>query len=269
MLIPGFSTGQTIYESQHSVVCRGTREEDGVPVMLKFLNAEDPQAPDIAALEREHEIALGLLGLGVPATFGAIQHGSTVCLVVEDLGGDSLSTVLRWQRRTLDDFFLIALRVAESVGAIQQKDIIHKDINSSNILWNRGTGGVRTIDSGIASRLCCERSDEASAKGSTSKMAEDRYQSAFELRYDLEQCAAQVRHGGAGSAFVPGKADFSDKLRIPQHLFGRDQEIGQLEATISQARQVAAQLVLSHGAELSSFDDARDSGSGRRERNVP
>ena len=63
-----------------------------------------------------------------------------------------------------------------------------------------------------------------------SKTAEDRYQSAYGLSYDLEKCWNQWRETGQIEWFTPGEQDTSDKFQISQKLYGRAAEIAALMA---------------------------------------
>ncbi|WP_293270597.1 hybrid sensor histidine kinase/response regulator [Microcoleus sp. PH2017_02_FOX_O_A] len=60
------------------------------------------------------------------------------------------------------------------------------------------------------------------------KTAEDRYQSADGLRFDLETCLAQLQAGGNISDFTAGNADRAGQLLIPQKLYGREAEVAAL-----------------------------------------
>ncbi|MEG4865910.1 MULTISPECIES: hybrid sensor histidine kinase/response regulator [unclassified Microcoleus] len=60
------------------------------------------------------------------------------------------------------------------------------------------------------------------------KMAEDRYQSADGLRFDLETCLAQLQATGNISDFTAGNADRAGQLLIPQKLYGREAEVAAL-----------------------------------------
>jgi len=60
------------------------------------------------------------------------------------------------------------------------------------------------------------------------KRVEDRYQSARGLRHDLERCLAQWSSRGAIESFTLGERDASDRLQIPQKLYGREEEIALL-----------------------------------------
>lgn len=62
------------------------------------------------------------------------------------------------------------------------------------------------------------------------KNAEERYQSAWGLKTDLEDCVLQWEKTGAIAFFSLGRNDISDQFQIPQKLYGREQEIAALLA---------------------------------------
>ena len=57
------------------------------------------------------------------------------------------------------------------------------------------------------------------------KNAEDRYQSAFGLKNDLDVCYEKWKTTGTIDNFVVGQLDISDFFDIPQKLYGREQEV--------------------------------------------
>ncbi|HSD21410.1 MAG TPA: AAA family ATPase [Anaeromyxobacter sp.] len=57
------------------------------------------------------------------------------------------------------------------------------------------------------------------------KIADDRYQTARGLKFDLERCLAQLRVGHRIDPFPLGERDVPDRLQIPQRLYGRDAEV--------------------------------------------
>jgi len=57
------------------------------------------------------------------------------------------------------------------------------------------------------------------------KAAEERYQSAWGLKADLEACWHQLQTTGQIEEFICGQHDFSDKFQIPPKLYGRQPEI--------------------------------------------
>ena len=60
------------------------------------------------------------------------------------------------------------------------------------------------------------------------KNAEDRYQSAWGIKADLERCAQQLAEMGQINAISLGLQDISEQFRIPQKLYGREAEIAAL-----------------------------------------
>jgi len=56
------------------------------------------------------------------------------------------------------------------------------------------------------------------------KNPEDRYRTAFGLKYDLEKCLTQWQQQKKVHDFVLGEKDYSGKFRIPQKLYGRYSE---------------------------------------------
>ena len=62
------------------------------------------------------------------------------------------------------------------------------------------------------------------------KTAEERYQSAFGLRLDLETCLQQYSEKGSISPFPLGERDMCDRFVIPEKLYGREAEVATLLA---------------------------------------
>ena len=62
------------------------------------------------------------------------------------------------------------------------------------------------------------------------KNAEDRYQSAWGLKSDLEKCLMTWQQTRNIPRFTLGQNDYIDQLQIPQKLYGREQEISALLA---------------------------------------
>ncbi|MBE9114729.1 AAA family ATPase [Lusitaniella coriacea LEGE 07157] len=63
------------------------------------------------------------------------------------------------------------------------------------------------------------------------KNAEDRYQSALGLKYDLEKCLYQWQENGTIEPFELGERDICARFAIPEKLYGRETEVATLLAT--------------------------------------
>lgn len=63
------------------------------------------------------------------------------------------------------------------------------------------------------------------------KTAEDRYQTARGVETDLQRCLDELRQTGTITPFTLGAHDVSDRLMVPERLYGREQEIQALLST--------------------------------------
>lgn len=79
------------------------------------------------------------------------------------------------------------------------------------------------------------------------KNADDRYQSAWGLKADLEECLKQYETAGLIEPFPLGLQDISDRFQIPQKLYGRKKEIDKLMAAFDRVSQGRKELMLVTG----------------------
>ncbi len=79
------------------------------------------------------------------------------------------------------------------------------------------------------------------------KTAEERYQSAEGARADLEACARAIAEGDH-APFPLGRRDVSDKLRVPERLYGRGAEIARITSAFERASAGGIEVVLVPGA---------------------
>ena len=80
------------------------------------------------------------------------------------------------------------------------------------------------------------------------KNAEERYQTAAGLEVDLRRCLMDWQSHGRIDPFPPGRHDFSDRLLIPEKLYGREPEVKALLAGFDRVvAQGTAELVLVSG----------------------
>jgi predicted ATPase/transcriptional regulator with GAF, ATPase, and Fis domain/tRNA A-37 threonylcarbamoyl transferase component Bud32 len=79
------------------------------------------------------------------------------------------------------------------------------------------------------------------------KTAEERYQSALGLRADLEHCARQWTDGGEITPFPLGQQDVPDRFVVPQHLYGREQQLAALLGSFEQVCQGRSACMLVGG----------------------
>lgn len=81
-----------------------------------------------------------------------------------------------------------------------------------------------------------------------SKNPEDRYQSSYGIKYDLEKCLEFAKNETiCDGSFSIATKDFSGKLQIPQKLYGRENELEILENSFDRACSGASELAIISG----------------------
>ena len=80
------------------------------------------------------------------------------------------------------------------------------------------------------------------------KNPEDRYQSAFGIKYDLEKCILTIDGMGRIEDFQIGEKDVSERLNIPRKVYGRENEKSELMKAYERSSQGACEVVLIHGS---------------------
>src|SRR5919202_2026961 len=341
--LPGYQILTQISKSANSLVYRGIREEDNKIVILKVLKQEYPTPQELTRYKQEYEITRNLNLDGVVKAYSLEPYQRTLVIILEDFGASSLKRLMNermgggTKALPLQEFLSIAIQTAQILGAIHAANVIHKDINPSNILLNPETGIVKIIDFGIATQLTREnptlknpnvlegtlaymspeqtgrmnrdldfrtdfyslavtfyelltgkvpfettdalelvhchiakqpvpphlleggegergRGGEPCPKAVSdivmklmAKTAEERYQSAWGLKADLEECLFQLQANGTISDFPLGSKDISDKFQIPQKLYGRESEVATLLAAFDRVSQGTTEMMLVAG----------------------
>lgn len=148
---------EKLYESSRTAVYRAIRTQDRTPVVLKVLNSDYPTPEEVASFKREFTLTQRLQGEGVVKAYSLEQQAQHLVICLEDVGGVSLTTLLESRKFGLSEFLRFALRITAILGELHHQQIIHKDINPSNILWNPATDVVKVIDFGISTEVSHEQ----------------------------------------------------------------------------------------------------------------
>lgn len=151
--IQGYRLIASRYVGPYTFVYQAIREEDERPVILKVFRGDTGNARIASQYQHEFDL-LSLFNSDVIINAYALhrdQMGYT--LVLEDNHSQSLKDVLDNNILDLKEKLRISIKIIEGLSAIHRNGVIHKDINPSNIVYNRASGQLKIIDFGIASRL--------------------------------------------------------------------------------------------------------------------
>ncbi len=148
--IPNYQITKQIYESANSIVYRGLQIKNNQAVILKLLKEDYPTPAELIRYKQEYEITHKFNISGAIQAYHIEKYQNTLVIIFEDFGAESLKQL---GKISILDFFTIAIKITDYLGNIHAANIIHKDINPSNIVMNTETKQLKIIDFGIASRL--------------------------------------------------------------------------------------------------------------------
>ncbi len=145
--VPGYSRPVLLQASPTSVIWRSVRLDGRCPVILKLLLQRDLGTSQAA--RREYSILRSVVSHNLISPVGVEQSSHGQILVMEDIGGESLETLLAARedgRLDISDALEIGACVAEALDHLHLNGIIHGGIEPSNVIWNAETGEVRVLD---------------------------------------------------------------------------------------------------------------------------
>ncbi|NET42641.1 ATP-binding sensor histidine kinase [Okeania sp. SIO2B3] len=323
--VANYQTLELIHQSERTLVYRGMNLENGQPVVIKLMGNEYPSFNELVQFRNQYAIAKNLDIPSIVKPYSLLRYNNGYALIMEDIGAISLAEYQRQFSVSVEQFWAIALSIAEILHHLHQNYIIHKDIKPANILIHPETKQVKLIDFSISSLLPKERtslqtpnvlegtlaylSPEQTGRmnrgidyrsdfyslGVTfyelltgklpfesedplelvhahiaktpptipetqvpiplanivlklmAKNAEQRYQSALGLKYDLEKCRVEYQQTGKIEQFVLGERDLCDRFLIPEKLYGREKEVQTLLDAFELVAQGQTEMMLVAG----------------------
>ncbi|MEG4634507.1 AAA family ATPase [Microcoleus sp. AR_TQ3_B6] len=325
--IAGVAAQTLLYESANSLVYRAIREADKGPIILKLLKESYPTPEELVRYRTEYRITQELKQPGVVQVYDLQKYQNSLVMFVEDFGGESLTIWMQQRSFTLEEFLQIAIATTGILGQIHRENIIHKDINPSNIVYNPQTKQLKIIDFGISTQLTRETpnlknpnvlegtlayiSPEQTGRMNRAldyradfyslgvtfyelltgqlpfetedalelvhyhiarqpippheidptiplilsqivsklmeKNAENRYQTAWGLKHDLESCLIQLQETDSIEPFDLATRDITGSFLIPEKLYGRETEVYNLLVAFERVSTGSAEMMLVAG----------------------
>ncbi len=306
-LIGKYNITQQIYISPNSILYNAIDTQTNQTVVIKTINSSlynDEQK--IARLKNESKLLPLIDSNFVVKSIDYLKHEGGYYFVMQSCKGTSLSKYIENNKISTREFLDIATKIVMGLGDIHSKGIIHKDINPTNIIYDKETQSIKIIDLGIASEISFEKPQDVQLSIDTlkyispeqtqrmnrtidfradfystgvlfyeilcgrlpftfespteliyshigknpmlvseinpeipemvskiieklmSKMPEDRYASAYGLKYDIEKCISSLDANGRITEFELGTEDHAERFEISKKVYGRENEIQQL-----------------------------------------
>ncbi|MEG5037570.1 MULTISPECIES: AAA family ATPase [unclassified Microcoleus] len=154
--LPDITIVSQIYESANSLVYRGILKSNQQPLILKLLKEDYPTPAELYRYQQEYEITRRLNLEETIKAYELRKYENTQVMLLEDFGGESLKILLDGRPLALPEFLHLAIQITDALGKVHQKNVIHKDINPSNIVLNPQTGQLKIIDFGLSTILSQE-----------------------------------------------------------------------------------------------------------------
>ncbi|WP_075348655.1 adenylate/guanylate cyclase domain-containing protein [Algoriphagus marinus] len=321
-----FNILDKVRENSRYIVYKANRIQDSKAVTIQTFRSAYPTFRDLNHLKQEYSILSKLSHPNIVQPIGLENLENLPILVNEDISGEPLSDYLKRGKLDLIIFLKIAMEITKAVNYLHSKNIIHKNINPSNIIVDK-TGGVKVWgfdyaiergrdlnysnvsealelglhyispeQTGRMNRPIDHRTDLYSVgavlyemlTGKTlfhfsdpmelmhahlalvpesphkfrdeipeviskivlkllKKNTSERYQSCSGLLNDLQQCLDRLLDINEINDFALGTHDRLDQFQISSKIYGRDEEIGQMNELFQRIKNERAELALVSG----------------------
>jgi PAS domain S-box-containing protein len=149
-LIPGYKVFNTLYQDAKNVLYHGERVEDDESVVIKANSTSYPASSFAITIRNEYEITKDLEIDGILRPYALEKYKDKLVLILEDMGGLPLKTHLSSKKMSLEVSLELAVSLADTIGEVHRKGIIHKEINPNNIFFNPRTNQVKLAGFGAA-----------------------------------------------------------------------------------------------------------------------
>jgi len=153
MKIANYLIKEKLSQGNNFTVYRAVKETDSTPYVLKVLDKRAVRTINIInAARHEYDLLKQLDSQYVIKAISQIDNKDYVILELEDINAQPLKDIIKKQIPP-EQFTELAVMISSGLADIHRQNIIHKDINPTNIIWNSQTGALKIIDFDIASKF--------------------------------------------------------------------------------------------------------------------
>jgi serine/threonine protein kinase len=157
--IQNYTILETLGETDAEIVYRARRDDEDKSYIIKKLNKKGSSQVDTARFRQEYEIIKSIDNEGIIKVFACIDLDEEIALVLEDFDGITLKSAISSATLAVKPFLQMAIKLAETLGHLHLKNIVHKDIRPHNILVNLKKDIIKISDFGISQVITHENEE--------------------------------------------------------------------------------------------------------------
>ena len=151
--VPGYKRLQLVHQGLQNLVYAGIRTKDGKKVILRQLRPELATPQLISRYQHEFDLLLQIQSDHVIKAIELIDREDSPILITEEPSGKPLSFFIEEGDLDITQCAQIACLIAMAIDDLHQVNIIHRDINPANIVYDPETSELKLIDFGISTSV--------------------------------------------------------------------------------------------------------------------
>ncbi|MEO9871770.1 AAA family ATPase [Ekhidna sp.] len=144
---------ELLYESKSSKVFLTDDKGLKTRVITKILNQEFPSPEIINKFYNEFDLTHKLSIEGVRRSFERRKVNNRHAIVLQYIPGKTIRERVDGEVFSIPDFLKYAIEIARILSEVHDAKIIHKDINSHNLIIDEESGKAHLLDFGISTKL--------------------------------------------------------------------------------------------------------------------
>ena len=158
ILYNDYKVVKSLVKNDRNEIFLASRISDGLKVILKQSLILGENIFLVSKTGHEHDILKDLDHAGIPKVIDFLFEGKTAALVQEYIDGTDLRNLIFKKKLNYTEVLDIAIQLSDILHYLHQKGVIHKDINSGNVMIT-ADGAVKLLDFGISSNLRSETNE--------------------------------------------------------------------------------------------------------------
>ncbi|HXV74724.1 MAG TPA: sigma 54-interacting transcriptional regulator [Candidatus Polarisedimenticolaceae bacterium] len=147
-MFSGLELREELYRTAAQVVRRARGSQAQASWLVRLPLRQPPDPDDLIELEAEYRRLAGLAVAQIPRPVELIRRDGLAALLLEDIGGRPLADVLRLGPLPLDSSLAIAVDLATALGALHGRNLTHRFLDPTVVVWAANAGRSQIIDLG-------------------------------------------------------------------------------------------------------------------------